>query len=109
MKRELLITFVTVCLCQVIFAQNIAKIDVELQQEMSLREAGDLIRINIILNQQYDQMDMRMKSSVFPAKTSKRSFVINELKRFSSEAQRDLIIGILLNKNCIYYASINHV
>ena len=79
--------FVATVLCQNIIAQNYAKIDVDLQQEMMLRDSADLIRINIILNQQYDQMEMRSKSSVYRTKEDKRSFVISELKRFSEETQ----------------------
>jgi hypothetical protein len=78
MKKLFLIVLFAVCFCQVITAQNNAKIDVGLQQEMTLRQAGDLIRINIILNQQYDQMEMRTKASIFPKKEAKRTFVVNE-------------------------------
>jgi hypothetical protein len=66
MKKILLITFVAAYFCQGITAQNNAKIDVALQQELLLHKASELIGINIILNKQYDQMDIRMKSSVFP-------------------------------------------
>jgi len=91
MKKILLITFVLICLCQPIFAQNNAKIDVGLQQEMRLREENELIRINIILNQQYDQTEMRNKSSAFPIKEDKRAFVVGELKRFAEETQQGVI------------------
>ena len=91
MKKLLLITFVAVCLYQGIAAQINAKIDVDLRQEMSLRRANELIRINIILNQQYDQVEMRIKSSVFPKKKDKRTFVESELKRFSKETQRGVM------------------
>jgi len=85
MKKVLLFIFVAVCFCHGIVAQNNAKIDVALQQEISSRNASELIGINIILNQQYDQMDMRMKSSSFTQKEDKRTFVVGELKRFSGE------------------------
>jgi len=49
MKKLLFILFIAVFTCQVITAQNYAKIDVELQQEMSLRNADELIPINIIM------------------------------------------------------------
>ncbi|MCL2041413.1 MAG: S8 family serine peptidase [Bacteroidales bacterium] len=90
MKKLFLIALMAACF-QVTTAQNSAKIDFELQQEMSLRDAGDLIRINIIMNQQYDQMEMRTKASVFPNKAAKRAFVIDELKRFSAEAQQGVM------------------
>jgi subtilisin family serine protease len=91
MKRVLLIIFVAASLCQGITAQDNIKIDVDLQQEMTLRKASELIRINIILNQQYDQMDMRVKSSVLLKKEDKRAFVVGELKRFSKETQRGVM------------------
>ena len=91
MKRGLLITFVMVCFWQGSIAQDNAKIDVTLQQEMSLRNASELVGINIILNQQYDQMSMRLKSSVLSKKEDKRTFVVSELKRFSGETQRDVM------------------
>ena len=90
MKKLFLIALMAVCF-QVTTAQNSAKIDFELQQEMSLRDAGDLIRINIIMNQQYDQMELRTKASVFPNKAAKRAFVIDELKRFSAETQQGVM------------------
>lgn len=87
MKKLLLITaFVSVCLVSVV-AQNNVKIDVDLQQEMTLRKANELIRINIILKQQYDQMEMRKKLSVLSKKEDKCTFVVSELKRFSEETQ----------------------
>jgi subtilisin family serine protease len=91
MKKLFLIALMAVCFCQVITAQDNAKIDVDLQQEMALRETTDLIRINIILNQQYEQMEMRTKASIFPKKEARRSFVVNELKRFSEETQRGVM------------------
>jgi len=72
-------------------AQNNTKIDVALQQEMSLRKSNELIGINIILNRQYDQMDMRMKSDAYMEKEIKRTFVVGELKRFSEETQRNVM------------------
>jgi hypothetical protein len=92
MKNILLITFVAAAyFCQGITAQNNAKIDVALQQELLLHKASELIGINIILNQQYDQMDMHLKSSLYSEKEVKRTFVVGELKRFSEETQRNVM------------------
>jgi hypothetical protein len=91
MKKVLLIVLVAVCCCQAATAQNNAKIDVSLQEEMTLRQASDLIRINIILNQQYDPIEMQTKASLFPEKEAKRTFVVNELKRFSEETQQSVM------------------
>jgi len=51
MKKLLLITFIILCLHQASNAQNNTKIDVVLQQEISLLDTNELIGINIILNQ----------------------------------------------------------
>ena len=91
MKKLFLVALMAVCFCQVVTAQNNAKIEVSLQQEMALHQASDQIRINIILNQQYDQMDMRTKANIFPKKEARRAFVVNELKRFSEETQRGVM------------------
>ena len=91
MKKLLLIAVIAICSCQIISAQNYAKIDAELQLEMLFSERNDMIPINIILNQQYDPMAMHMKSSAFPTKAAKRSFVVSELQRFSEETQSDLM------------------
>jgi subtilisin family serine protease len=92
MKKIILITVVSLyCLCQGIVAQNNARIDTDLQQEMTFIKASELIRINIILKHQYDQKEMRMKSSVFTKREEKRTFVVNELKRFSKETQRPVM------------------
>jgi hypothetical protein len=91
MKRILPVIFIVASLCQGVTAQDNIKIDVDLQQEMTLHKASELIRINIILEQQYDQMDMRMKSNVFLKKEDKRAFVVSELKRFSKETQRGVM------------------
>jgi len=87
MKKVCLIAIIAMCLCQVVSAQNYAKIDTDLQQEMSCRNASELIPINIVLKQQYNQLEMRMKSSHLFKKEAKRAFVVSELKRFSKEAQ----------------------
>ena len=91
MKRILIIMFVASSLCADIVAQSNSKIDVDLQQEMTLREANELIPINIILNQQYDQMETRMKSNVFETKEEKLTFVVGELQRFSEETQQGVM------------------
>jgi len=91
MKKVFLIALMAICFSQVITAQNNAKIDVSLQQEMALSQTTDLIRVNIILNRQYEQMEMRMKTSVFPTKAAKRSFVVSELQRFSEETQQGVM------------------
>lgn len=50
-----------------------------------------MISINIIMKSQYDQFEMRRKTNFLKTKENKRSFVINELKRFSKESQNGII------------------
>jgi serine protease AprX len=67
-------------------AQQLLKIEPELQQQISLN-SDDMIRVNIILNDQYDQIEMRQKTTPIFNKEAKRKFVINELKNFTKEKQ----------------------
>ena len=90
MKRVIIILVICFAFLSA-FAQNRAKIDAGLGHEMLLREAGELIRINIILDQQYDPAEMHMQASLFPTKASKRAFVIDALKRFSTETQQGVM------------------
>ncbi|MCL2074349.1 MAG: S8 family serine peptidase [Marinilabiliaceae bacterium] len=91
MKIALSFPLLAFFLCQSIIAQNNAKIDVDLLHELTLRESRELIRINIILNQQYDQNEMRLKSNVFPTSETRRDLVVGELKRFTGETQQELM------------------
>lgn len=91
MKKLIFTLFVMMGFYYITYSQELTTIEPELQQEMISQEKGEMISINIILKSQYDQMEMRRKSNAFKTKENKRSFVINELKRFSKESQ----IGIL--------------
>ena len=85
------------------FTQNFSKIDTELQEEISKTKdlylaKGDekvsdseIFRINIILNAQYPQIELRNKVNTIKNKNAKRNFVVNELKQFSEETQKDLL------------------
>jgi subtilisin family serine protease len=73
-------------------AQVMSKIDDQLQQEMAQHEKSENLRINIILNEQYDQTEMQNKVQFINNKEEKRSFVVNELKNFSQETQKNLIM-----------------
>jgi len=86
-----------------ITAQDLSKIDVNLQHEMMKKkllsstpppsegDGGRLIRINIILNAQYDQIELRNRANTLRSKEAKRNFVVNELKYFSQETQKGVI------------------
>ena len=73
-------------------AQGIFKIEETLQQEITQHERNEKLRINIILSEQYDQTEMRNKTQFIKNKEEKRSFIINELKKFSQVSQQNLIM-----------------
>ena len=71
--------------------QNVPKIDDKLQQEITQHKKSEKLRINIILNEQYNQAEMRTKMQHIRSEEEKRSFAVNELKHFSQETQKNLI------------------
>ncbi|MBR5719458.1 MAG: hypothetical protein IKX38_00430, partial [Bacteroidales bacterium] len=76
------------------FSQNEVVTDViekELREEMSVRGSNELISVNIVMKAQYDQQEMRRKSSVYTTKAEKRNFVVNELKSFSAATQSSVL------------------
>ncbi len=76
------------------FSQNEVVTDViekELREEMAVRGSKELISVNIIMKAQYDQQEMRRKSSVYTTKAEKRNFVVNELKSFSEATQSSVL------------------
>lgn len=91
MKKIILLTLLALIFSQTVKAQDYSKIEKPLLEEMSAVKKGERIRINIILNRQYDRYELRSKSTAFSTKEAKRAFVVNELKRFSEEAQRGFL------------------
>jgi hypothetical protein len=73
------------------YGQNLLKIESELQDELQLKSDGDLIKISIIMEAQYDQFVLRSKANNYRAKEAKRTFVVNELKYFAQESQREVM------------------
>jgi len=90
MKR-LLFLFAVIALCFSTYSQEISKIDVQLSEEMQLRNDDELIRINIILKAQYDQSELGSKAAIYRLKEDRRTFVVNELKRYSQETQQEVM------------------
>ena len=68
-----------------------SKIEPALIQDLIYRDKSEKIRINIILKSQYDQSELRKKTTSFKNREEKRKFVVNELKNFSKETQQELI------------------
>jgi subtilisin family serine protease len=73
------------------YCQAFSKIDLPLQDEMQLRNDDELIKINIIMKDQYDQLELRSKADLYRSKEDKRSFVVNELQRFAVERQQEVM------------------
>ncbi|MDR2085285.1 MAG: S8 family serine peptidase [Bacteroidales bacterium] len=73
------------------YSQDFPKIETELQAQMQLMDNEDLVKINVIMKDQYDQLQLRKKADVFLSKENKRSFVISELKKYSKETQNRVI------------------
>jgi len=90
MKR-LLFLFAVIAFCMSAYSQEISKIDVQLSEEMQLRNDDELIRINIILKEQYDQSELGSKAAIYRLKEDRRTFVVNELKRHSQETQQEVM------------------
>ena len=89
--KKLLLLFTIIALCISGYGQETQKIDQELREEMQLRSDDELIRVNIIMKAQYDQSELRSKAEIYRLKEDKRSFVVNELKRYSKETQLNVI------------------
>jgi len=89
--KKVLLLLVAVTVCFTCYCMEISKIDIGLQKEMQLRNQEELIRVNIILTAQYDQLELRSNAAIYRSKEEKRSFVVNELKRHSKETQQEVM------------------
>ena len=89
--KKLLLLFAVFALCFSVYSQEIQKIDPQLREEMQFRNDDELIRVNIIMKAQYDQLELRSKAEIYRLKEDKRSFVVNELKRHSLETQQEVM------------------
>ena len=89
MKKITVLLLTALAICFNCYCLEITKIDTDLQNEIQLRGNDELIRINIIMKAQYDQFELRSRASIFKLKEEKRTFVINELKRYSQETQQE--------------------
>lgn len=85
--KKLLFVFALAVVSIAGFTQSPSKIEKELREEMNIRGEDELIRINIIMEAQYDQFELRRKSDGFLDKEEKRDFVIKELKNYSKYNQ----------------------
>ncbi|MDD2204620.1 MAG: S8 family serine peptidase [Bacteroidales bacterium] len=88
--KKLLFTLLLSFVVLFAFGQGMSKIDAELYEEIALKGSNELIRINVIMTEQYDQFEMRQKSDFYNTKEAKRTFVVNELKNFSKSTQSEV-------------------
>lgn len=86
-----MIILIMFCNYVITTAQTTSKIDESLQYEIMRHERSEKLRINILLNEQYDETEMRNKTQYIQNKEAKRSFMVNELKYFSQATQKNLI------------------
>ena len=91
MKKITLLLVIAIAICFNCYSLEISKIDPELQKEIQLRSTDELIKINIIMQAQYDQFELRTLSSMYRSKAEKRTFVVNELKRYAQETQQEVM------------------
>jgi subtilisin family serine protease len=89
MKKILLFAVLAICISG--YSQKVSKIDADLREEMQLRNDNELIKINIVMKAQYDQLELRSKVVNYRLKEDKRTFVIHELKNFTKETQRNVM------------------
>ncbi len=81
--------FAFVLMAGSVFSQNV--IAPNLQERLANTKSGELIRINIRMEEQYNSGLMAEKTAGVESKEERRAMVVNELKSFTKEQQKDLI------------------
>ena len=89
--KKILLLFAAIVICFTCFCQENSKIDLDLQTEMQLKNGGELIKINIVMKEQYNQQVLRSKASTYHLREEKRTFVVNELIRHAKETQKEVM------------------
>lgn len=90
MKRFLLFIIVVICSFQAANGQGLSKIEMDLYQ-LVVQGGDDLFDVNIVLTEQYRG---ERTTYDFITKSSKRRFVIEQMKQFSQTSQSDLITHV---------------
>jgi len=72
-----------------VFASTV--ISNSLHDKLSTAKSDDQVRINIRFEEQYDSSLLQEKLSAFSDQGLRRKYVVNELKSFSMESQKDLM------------------
>ena len=105
MKKWFLITVVAILFCSNVISENNfgnSNITEQLTEKMESVSVNEFIRINILLEEQYDSQELIRVSNTL-SKPEKREYVVNELKSFSSESQREILSQLenFVNKGLI--------
>ena len=74
-----------ICICG--YAQTISPALLEM---MDQRRDNEKIPVFVIMRQQYDQQQLNRRAAHFTTRSSRREFVVNELKQFSEASQYEL-------------------
>ncbi len=77
-KTFTLIVMAFICICG--YAQTISPALLEM---MDQRRDNEKIPVFVIMRQQYDQQQLNRRAAHFTTRSSRREFVVNELKQFS--------------------------
>ena len=67
-----------------------AFIDPLLTEEMVRRSDDEKMRVIVIMNSQYDRVQLNRRADYFVTRAERREFVVNELKAFADASQYDL-------------------
>ena len=101
MKKWVLITVSGILLCSLLISENNSgnsKITEQLQEKMESTSESEFIRINIAMNEQYDSQTLLRNTNEL-SKPEKREFVVNQLKSFSNESQKDILTEMEILEN----------
>ena len=90
MRKIIVSLLLAFCIISTGFAQNLSKIDPELQQLIN-QKGDDLISVNIILKSQLDVNKLNSRNQIFSERSTKRSAVLKEFKKFSEASQSDVL------------------
>ncbi len=86
--RKLFLTFAIILLCNIGFSQNV--IDPRLQEVMN-QKGDEMIDINIIFKSQIDYSQLRNRALRSLDKETKRNILVDEMRLFSEEKQKDVM------------------
>lgn len=103
MKR-LVLLMLLILTFTILFAES-GLITVDLQNQMNKMDDSDQIRINILMKDSYDTVELQ-NSTRSLKKAAKREFVVNELQNFSRRSQASLL-EFLENERAGVVTSIN--